>query len=134
MTGAKSWFLLVAVLFFELATGLGFGQANPGSGSASRPSNPQPQLQERNPRYVIQRSDVLELSFTRTPEFNQTVTVQPDGYISLQNARTLHVQGMTVQELIAALKVAYADSLHEPIINVDLVDFQKPFFSVSGQL
>ena len=130
MTRAKSCLLVMAGLFFGLATGLGFGQANPGYGSAGRPSNVQPQLQERNPRYVIQRSDVLELSFTRTPEFNQTVTVQPDGYISLQNARTLHVQGMTVQELIAALKVAYADSLHEPIINVDLVDFQKPFFSV----
>jgi polysaccharide export outer membrane protein len=65
---------------------------------------------------------------------NQTVTVQPDGYISLQNAGGLHVQGLTVPELVDALKKAYAGVLHDPIINVDLEDFQKAFFTVSGQV
>jgi polysaccharide export outer membrane protein len=93
-----------------------------------------PQLQTRYPRYVIQRSDVLQLAFSRTPEFNQTVTVQPDGYINLQNGGTLHVQGLTVQELIPALKTAYAETLNDPIISVDIEDFQKPLFTVSGQV
>ena len=62
------------------------------------------------------------------------MTVQPDGYINLQNAGSLHVQGLTVPELVDALKKAYAGTLHDPIINVDLKDFQKPFFTVSGQV
>jgi len=100
----------------------------------SQSSNAQPQLQQRYPRYIIQRSDVLLLSFALTPEFNQTVTVQPDGYVNLQNAGSVHVQGLTVPEMIEALQTAYAHVLHKPIINVDLEDFQKPFFTVSGQV
>jgi polysaccharide biosynthesis/export protein len=94
----------------------------------------QPKLEQRYPRYVIQREDVLQLSFPLTPELNQTVTVQPDGYINLQNAGSLHVQGITVPQLTVALKKAYAGTLHNPIIDVDLKDFQKPFFTVSGQV
>jgi polysaccharide export outer membrane protein len=102
--------------------------------TASQTSNAQPQLQQRYPRYIIQRSDVLLLTFPLTPEFNQTVTVQPDGYVNLQNAGSVHVQGLTVPDMIDALQTAYAHVLHKPIINVDLEDFQKPFFTVSGQV
>jgi protein involved in polysaccharide export with SLBB domain len=94
----------------------------------------EPQLEQRYPRYVIQRQDVLKLSFPLSPEMNQTVTVQPDGYISLQSAGGLHVQGLTVPELVEALKKAYTGVLHDPIINVDLDNFQQPFFTASGQV
>jgi hypothetical protein len=93
----------------------------------------QSQLVQRNPRYVIQRQDVLVLTFPLTPELNQTVTVQPDGYINLQNGGSLHVQGNTVPDVIDAVKKAYASTLHDPIVNVDLKDFQKPLFTVSGR-
>jgi polysaccharide export outer membrane protein len=80
------------------------------------------------------RDDVLSLSFPLSLELNEKVTIQPDGYINLQNAGSLYVQGMTVPELVEALKKAYANILHDPIIDVDLTDFQKPFFVVSGQV
>jgi polysaccharide export outer membrane protein len=60
--------------------------------------------------------------------------VQPDGYIDLEGAGSLYVKGMTVPEIVQALKKAYSGILHDPIINVSLVDFQKPFFIVSGQV
>jgi polysaccharide export outer membrane protein len=93
-----------------------------------------PMLQERYPRYIIQREDVLLIQFPLTPELNQTVTVQPDGFITLQSAGSTHIQGMTVPQAIEAIKDAYKGILHEPIVNVDLQDFQKPFFSVTGQV
>jgi polysaccharide export outer membrane protein len=97
-------------------------------------SSSEPQLEQRYPRYIIRRQDVLKLSFPLSPEMNQTVTVQPDGYISLQNVGALHAQGLTVPELVEALKKAYAGVLHDPIVNVDLENFQKPFFTASGQV
>ncbi len=97
-------------------------------------SGSQLQLVQRNPRYIIQRQDVLVLAFPLTPELNQTVTVQPDGFINLQNGGSLHVQGTTVPDVIEAVKTAYAGTLHDPIVNVDLKDFQKPLFTVSGQV
>ena len=89
---------------------------------------------ERNPRYRIGRDDVLSLSFSLSPELNQKVTVQPDGFISLQGAGDLYVQGLTVRELVEAVKKAYAGMLHDPIIDVDLIDFQKAFFTVFGEV
>jgi polysaccharide biosynthesis/export protein len=93
-----------------------------------------PVLQQRYPRYKIQREDVLTLSFPLSPEFNQTVTVQPDGYISLYGATSVHIQGMTVPEVSEAVKKAYSGTLHNPIVDVDLQDFQRAFFTVSGQV
>lgn len=91
-------------------------------------------LEQRYPRYVIRREDVLQLTFPLTPDLNQKVTVQPDGFINLQNAGSVHAQGLTVPQLVDAIGEAYAGTLHNPIIQADLIDFEKPFFTVSGQV
>ena len=103
-----------------------------------------PTLQQRNPRYKIQPDDGLVISFPLSPEFDQpshctqttncTLVVQPDGYIDVQGAGSIHVQGMTVPELVEALTKAYSGILHDPIIHVALIDFQRPYFLVSGQV
>jgi polysaccharide export outer membrane protein len=89
---------------------------------------------ERNPRYRICRGDVLVLSFPLSPELNQKVTVQPDGFISLQSTGYVHIEGLTVADVVESVKKAYAGTLHDPIVDVDLADFQKPFFTVLGQV
>lgn len=95
----------------------------------------QPDLQRRNPRYKVQRSDVLSISFPLSPEFDQDkITVQPDGYITMPEVGGVFVQDLTVPEVAEALKKAYSGILHDPIIDVDLVDFQKPYFMVQGQV
>jgi polysaccharide biosynthesis/export protein len=141
MIRIRSNTLAVTLMVLMVAAGSTAGQGQtPGATAvlqvttASQSSDAQRQLQQRYPRYIIQRSDVLLLTFPLTPEFNQTVTVQPDGYVNLQNAASMHVQGMTVPEMMEALETSYAHVLHKPIINVDLEDFQKPFFTVSGQV
>lgn len=93
-----------------------------------------PVLQHRNPRYRLHFADVLELNFPFTPEFNQTVTVQPDGYISLRGAESIHVEGKTLPEVTSALRSTYAKILHDPEISVELRDFEKPYFIVGGQV
>lgn len=101
--------------------------------SADQPAGG-PTLQQRHPRYVLQRGDTLLVSFPLTPEMNQTLTVQPDGYVNLQSADSVYAQGLTAPELSDAVKKAYAGVLHEPIVAVDVEDFQKPFISVLGQV
>jgi polysaccharide biosynthesis/export protein len=119
----------------QVAAALPAATANGLAGHDDPQNDPsRPALQQRYPRYKIQREDVLNLSFPLSPEFNQTVTVQPDGYISLYGGPNLHIQGMTVPEVSEAIKKAYTGTLHEPIVDIDLQDFQKPFFTVSGQV
>jgi polysaccharide export outer membrane protein len=89
---------------------------------------------ERNPRYRLNRSDVLSLSFSLSPEFNQTVTVQPDGFITLQGVGSINVLGLTLPEAVTAIKNVYSKILRDPIIDVDLTDFQKAYFVVTGQV
>jgi len=91
-------------------------------------------LHSRNRRYTIHASDTLELTFELTPEFNQTVTVQPDGYITLREAGDLLAAGHTLPELTESIKAAYSKILHDPVISVDPKDFEKPYFVVGGQV
>jgi polysaccharide export outer membrane protein len=108
----------------------------PSTADVSVNSTPaQPDLQKRNPRYKIAAADTLSITFPLSQELDEpTVMVQPDGYINLQGAESVYVQGLTVPEIVETVKKAYAGTLHDPIINVDLVDFQRPFFLVSGQV
>src|ERR1700747_435320 len=55
-----------------------------------------PSLQDRHARYRVNPSDVLAVSFPLSPEINQSITVQPDGFISLANVGSIYVQGQTV--------------------------------------
>jgi polysaccharide biosynthesis/export protein len=107
---------------------------NSGTPNANLLPDDRPALQSRNPRYQVMRDDVLNITFPLSPELNQIVTVQPDGYITMQNVGSLYVQGMTVPEIQDALKKTYSKVLNNPIIDIDLKDFQKPFFVVSGQV
>ena len=91
-------------------------------------------LQHRNRRYQLHSADVLTLEFPFTPEFNQTATVQPDGYVTLRGIDNMHVQGLTLPEVTSALRTAYSKILHDPVVNVELKDFEKPFFIVGGEV
>ena len=93
-----------------------------------------PGLHKRNWRYGINRNDTLELNFLLMPEFNQTVTVQPDGYITLRDAGDLRAAGSTLPELTEAIKAAYSKILRDPVISVAPKDFEKPYFIVGGQV
>lgn len=94
----------------------------------------QPALTKRNPRYRIGLSDTLALQFAFTPEFNQTVEVQPDGYITLKSVGTIVARGLTILELTKAIEHAYSGILHNPVVTINLTKFEKPFFIVSGQV
>ena len=107
--------------------------ARDGSGTADNHGQTEI-LQHRNRRYQLHSADVLSLEFPFTPEFNQTVTIQPDGYITLRGIDNMRVEGQTLPEVTTALRTAYAKILHDPVINVELKDFEKPFFIVGGEV
>jgi polysaccharide export outer membrane protein len=93
-----------------------------------------PALQERNPRYLLCKGDAIELNFPFTPEFNQTLTVQPDGYVTLLGVGDIHVEGESVPQLKQVFKDAYTGILDDPVFTIVLKDFAKPYFTASGQL
>lgn len=89
---------------------------------------------ERRPLYRLHPSDVIEVTFTVAPEFNQTLTVQPDGYVALKEAGLLLAQGLTIPEFSEQVRTAYAGYLHDPEAGVALKGFERPFFVVGGEV
>ena len=110
------------------------GQATTAVNTSTDKSTGRPALQQRNPRYQLCKGDIFDLAFPFTPGFNQTITVQPDGYITLTGVGDLHVAGQTIPELRDALKKLYGEILQDPVINVVLKDFEKPYFVVWGEI
>src|SRR5882757_5441041 len=109
-------------------------QATRENGAGSGEHDQAPVLQRRNQRYQLHSADVLQLDFPFTPDFNQTVTVQPDGYITLRGVESIRVEGQTLPEVTHLLGSTYAKILHDPVINVELKDFEKPYFIVGGEV
>lgn len=93
-----------------------------------------PVLQRRNARYRLCASDAITLTFPLTPEFDQTVNIQPDGFASLAGAGDVHLEGLTTQESVLVVQAAYSKILHDPLVTIELKDFNKPYFIVGGQV
>ncbi|MFZ0684132.1 MAG: polysaccharide biosynthesis/export family protein [Terriglobales bacterium] len=89
---------------------------------------------ERHPLYRLTKSDTVDVSFTFSPDFNQTLTVQPDGFVALKGAATLFAEGLTVPQMEQAVADAYRGFLHDPEVTVILKDFDKPYFLASGEV
>jgi polysaccharide export outer membrane protein len=89
---------------------------------------------EHDPRYHLQPSDVIEIHYRYTPEFDQTVTVQPDGFATLQIVGDLKFQGQTLELLKAAILEKASQRLKDPEITLVLKDFEKPYFVVGGEV
>jgi polysaccharide biosynthesis/export protein len=85
-------------------------------------------------RYRLQPGDVLEVQYRYSPEFNQTVTVQPDGYITLEIGGDLKVAGFTIEETRQAILRQASKRLQDPVATIVLKEFQKPYFVVAGEV
>jgi polysaccharide biosynthesis/export protein len=91
-------------------------------------------LLHRNARYLLQPNDVLEVRYRYTPEFNQIVTVQPDGFCALEVTGDLRLQGLTVEQARMEILEKSTKRLKDPEIAVALQEFEKPYFVVGGEV
>jgi polysaccharide biosynthesis/export protein len=89
---------------------------------------------QRHPLYRLRPSDVVEISFTVAPEFNQTLTVQPDGYVMLKDAGLVEVEGLNLEQFSEAVQKAYRGYLHDPQAAVALKEFERASFIVGGEV
>src|SRR5215210_5741448 len=103
-------FVVIALMFAAVGLALGtqtcsrtYGQGldmsqRPARGT--RPTDP-PRLGTygTETRYVLVPGDVFEIQYRYTPEFNQTVTVQPDGYVSLEIGGDVKVAGRNLEQV-----------------------------------
>ena len=85
-------------------------------------------------RYVLHPGDVLDIQYRYTPEFNQTVTVQPDGFISLEIGGDVKVSGRNLEQVRNVILGKARTRLASPELIVVLKEFQKPYVVVAGEV
>jgi protein involved in polysaccharide export with SLBB domain len=104
------------------------------TGENAHTGAPSAQLLRRGAPYRLRQGDVVELNFQLCPEFNQDVTVQPDGQISVRGVAPINVEGQSLTEVTASVVHAYSTIMREPVVAVALKDFEKPFFIAAGEV
>jgi polysaccharide export outer membrane protein len=75
--------------------------------------------------YSLEVGDVLEIQFYYHPEINKTVTIRPDGKISLARKGDIHAAGLTTRELKEHLTSLYSDTFKKPLVTITLVEFNQ---------
>ena len=85
-------------------------------------------------RYRLNPGDVVEVQYRYTPEFNQTVTVQPDGFVSLEIGGEIKIGGLMLEQARLKILDKEQDQLKDPEVTLILKEFQKPYFVVAGEV
>ncbi len=91
------------------------------------------QLQTR-PRYQLHSGDQIAVHYPLTPEFDQQITIQPDGYVVLTMGGEAKVAGLTLGEATDLIKKNATVRLMDPEVHLALMDFQHPYFVVAGEV
>ena len=84
--------------------------------------------------YRLQVGDVVELQFRRVGELNRTVTVRPDGRVTLAWVGEVQAAGLTPLELGGEIERRYVDVLREPRIDVLVQSFRPSRVYVGGEV
>ncbi len=91
------------------------------------------QLHHR-PIYALHVGDVIALDYRLTPEFNQTVTVQPDGDVDLEVVGDVKVAGFTLDQARDEIVRLASNQLNHPELAITLKQFQQPYVVVAGEV
>jgi polysaccharide biosynthesis/export protein len=84
--------------------------------------------------YVIQPGDAVTIDFYLNQEFNQDVTVRPDGKVALRLVGNLQAAGLTPQQLAQEVDQAYSSELREPGATVVVKNMPSRQVFVDGQV
>ncbi len=130
---------LVVIALIVAAAGLAFNSRALGQGQTygqvrARTQAPRLAAPGSEPRYVLVPGDVFEIQYRYTPEFNQTVTVQPDGYVSLEIGGDVKVAGRNLDQVRKMILGFAGQRLASPEVIVVLKEFQKPYVVVAGEV
>lgn len=86
------------------------------------------------PEYRFGFGDVIDVKFFHSSEFDITVTVRPDGRISLPKVGELSVTGMTPAWLDSIVTNKYAEFVREPDVTVIVSQFSGYQVFVLGEV
>lgn len=85
-------------------------------------------------QYLLGVSDVIRVNVWKSPDLSQTVTVGPDGFVSLPLLGDIHAAGMTSNQLAKDLGTRLGSYVVSAQVTVSVVDFRSRQVFVTGQV
>jgi polysaccharide export outer membrane protein len=85
-------------------------------------------------QYVIGPADVIRINVWKNAELSQTLTVDPDGFVSVPLLGDIHVAGMTTNRLGSTLASRYKSFVVSPQVTVSVIDIRSRQVYVMGQV
>jgi polysaccharide export outer membrane protein len=85
-------------------------------------------------RYKLRSGDTIDITFVYVPDFNQTITIQPDGYVTLRAVGDMRAGGLTLPEIKKLVETKYGVIMKDPDVSIEIKDFEKPFFLAQGEV
>lgn len=93
---------------------------------ASHPPMPSA-VEHQSVRYKIGPLDTLSVIVWRNPDLSSSVTVRPDGYMSMPLVADIQAAGKTPAELAHEIESAVSRLVRDPVVSVVVTGFQGVF-------
>lgn len=90
--------------------------------------------EDYEPQYTLYPGDQVDIVVQSAPELSRTLTVGPDGRITMPMIAPIMVAGRTIPYLQAALSVELAEQLRDPTVAVTSRAFGPQQIYVGGQV
>jgi polysaccharide export outer membrane protein len=85
-------------------------------------------------RFTLGPADVIHVNVWKNTELSQTVTVGPDGFISLPLLKNIHVSGMTADEVAQTLRTKLNNYIVNPQVTVSVMAIHSRQVFILGQV
>ena len=83
---------------------------------------------------ILGSADVIHIGVWKNPDLTQTVTIGPDGFISLPLLGDVHVAGMTANQLAQDLMTKLSNYMTNAQVTVSMVEIHSRQVFVTGQV
>jgi polysaccharide biosynthesis/export protein len=109
--------------------------APPSGTDVTKREGSQPRLTTRDSsQYTIGVADILRVNVWKNADLSQTVTVDPDGFVSLPLLGNVNVAGLSTDQLGRLLTAKYASYVVTPQVTVSVIDIRSRAVFVMGQV
>lgn len=103
-------------------------------GSAAVANTPPANAGSMISQFVLGPADVIHVGVWKNADLTQTVTIGPDGFISLPLLGDVSVTGMTANELARSLKTKLSSYMTNAEVSVSIVEIHSRQVFVTGQV
>lgn len=85
-------------------------------------------------RYTLGTADVIHVNVWKSPDLSQTVTIGPDGFVSLPLLGEVRAAGLTAEELAKDLSTRLTSYVVHAQVTVSVVDIRSRQVFITGQV